>query len=94
MSAMAMRTMTFKIPEDVAVRFENQVPPSEQSEVVTQLLSKWAPRRELTEAQWEEVCCLANNDPETQAIQREMAALPDTMTEEWHDDSVAVSQTR
>jgi len=30
-----------------------------------------------------EACEAANNDPETQKIQREMGALPDTMTDEW-----------
>jgi hypothetical protein len=34
-----------------------------------------------------EACEAVNNDPETQEIEREMAALPDTMTEAWEDDS-------
>ena len=29
-------------------------------------------------------CETANNDPETREIEREMDALPDTMTEEWN----------
>jgi len=47
------------------------------------------PSLELTNEQWDVVCAAANNDPETQDIQREMAALPDTMFEEWGDVSVA-----
>lgn len=31
-----------------------------------------------------EACEAANNDPETQEIEREMNALPDTMTEAWN----------
>ncbi len=91
---MAMRKMTFEIPEDVAERFERSVLAPEQSGVVTKLLRQWSPRPKLTEAEWDALCELANNDPETQEIEREMAALPDTMTEDWHDVSVEVSQTR
>ncbi len=40
-----------------------------------------------------EACEAANNDPETREIEREMNALPDTMTEEW-DDDFKVSATR
>jgi hypothetical protein len=38
-----------------------------------------------------EACEAANNDPETLEIEREMAALPDTMTEEW-DEPFELSQ--
>ena len=41
-----------------------------------------------------EACEAANDDPETQEIEREMAALPDTMTEEREDDSVDLSKAR
>jgi hypothetical protein len=89
---MGMRQMTFEIPEEVAERFESEVPASEQSSIVAKLLQR-ASRPRLTEEQWAAACEAANNDPETQEIQREMAALPDTMTEEW-DDSVERSATR
>ena len=36
-----------------------------------------------------EACLAANNDPETQQMQAEFDALPDTMTEEWNDDSAS-----
>ncbi len=87
-----MRQMTFEIPEDVAEQFDSEVPASKQSSVVAKLLLR-ASRPQLTEEQWAAVCEAANNDPETQQIQREMDALPDTMTEEW-DDSVERSATR
>ena len=90
---MGMRQMTFEIPEEVAEQFESEVPVPEQSAEVTKLLLRRVSRPTLTEEQWAAVCKAANNDPETQQIQREMAALPDTMTEEW-DDSVEHSATR
>jgi hypothetical protein len=89
---MGMRQVTFEIPDDVAERFDREVPASEQSSVVAKLLLR-ASRPKLTEEQWAAVCEAANNDPETQEIEREMAALPDTMTEEWND-SVEHSATR
>jgi hypothetical protein len=90
---MGMRQMTFEIPEEVAEKFESEVPVPEQSAEVTKLLRRRVSRRTLTEEDWARVCEAANNDPETQEIEREMAALPDTMTEEW-DDSVEQSATR
>jgi hypothetical protein len=42
----------------------------------------------LTEEQWAAICEAANNDPETQEIQREFDALPNTMTDVWEDGSV------
>ena len=90
---MDMRQMTFEIPEEVAAQFESQVPVTEQSVVVAKLLKGRVFRRELTEEEWDTVCQAANDDPETQQIEREMAALPDTMTEEWND-SVEPAQTR
>ena len=87
-----MRQMTFEIPDEVAERFESEVPASELSRIVAKLLQR-ASRPNLTEEQWAAVCEAANNDPETQEIEREMAALPDTMTEEW-DGSVERSATR
>ena len=90
---MGMRQMTFEIPDEVAEQFSSEVPASEQSSVVTKLLLHRKPMPSLTDEQWDAVCNAVNNDPETQEIQREMAALPDTMTEEW-DDPIALPKTR
>ena len=91
---MGMRQMTFEIPEEVAEQFESEVPVPEQSAEVTRLLlRRRVSRPALTEEDWARACEAANIDPETQEIEREMAALPDTMTEEW-DDSVERSATR
>ncbi len=88
-----MRQMTFEIPEDVAEDFNRVVPVSEQSAYVARQLQLIVSKPTLTEEQWDAICDAANNDPETQEIEREMAALPDTMTEDWHG-SVPVSETR
>jgi len=70
-----MRQMTFDIPDEVAEQFSSEVPASEQSSVVTKLLLRRRPTPQLTDEQWDAVCSAANNDPETQEIQREMDAL-------------------
>lgn len=83
-----MRKMTFDIPDEVADRFSSEVPPAEQSSLVTKLLRRQVLRPSLTEDQWAAACEAANRDPETQQIQADFDALPDTMTEKWDDDSV------
>ena len=90
---MGMRQMTFDIPDEVAEQFSSEVPASEQSGVVTKFLLRRRPTPKLTDEQWDAVCSAANNDPETQEIQREMAALPDTMTEEW-DNPIVLPKAR
>ncbi len=79
-----MRQMTFEIPDEVAERFSSEVPVDEQSRVVLRAMRRRITPK-LTEEPWDAICEAANNDPETQEIEREMAALPDTMTEEWND---------
>jgi len=81
---MGMRQMTFDIPEDMAERFSAEVPADEQSRVVlTAIRRRITPR--LTEEQWAAICEAANNDPETQQIQAEFDAIPDTFDEVWDD---------
>jgi hypothetical protein len=85
---MATRKMTFTLPEEVATQFLRRVGPSRRSKYVAEAIAAKLREREqmLIDA-----CEAANNDPETQEIEREMAALPDTMTEEWEDDSTRQS---
>jgi hypothetical protein len=77
---MANRKMTFSFPEDLAVRFVRTVPSSRRSRYIADLIEEKMRERDklLIEA-----CEAANSDPETRQIEREMDALPDTMTEEW-----------
>ena len=82
--AMGMRQVTFEIPDELAEDFDREVPTAEQPHELTRLLRRRLTPK-LTDEQWRAICETANNDPETQEIEREMAALPDTMTEEWNE---------
>jgi hypothetical protein len=87
---MAIRKMTFSFPEDLAARFVRAVPSRNRSRYIADLIeSKMREREQMLI----EACDAANSDPETAVIEREMDALPDTMTEEWNDASAA-SATR
>ena len=78
---MASRKLTFSLPEDLASQFVRTVPSAKRSQYVADAIMRGLREREemLIEA-----CEAANNDPETQEIEREMNALPDTMTEAWN----------
>jgi metal-responsive CopG/Arc/MetJ family transcriptional regulator len=81
---MAMRKMTFTLPEELAVSFTRAVGPSRRSKYVTEALkAKLREREEMLK----EACLAANDDPETQQIQAEFDALPDTMNEAWDDSA-------
>jgi hypothetical protein len=82
---MATRKMTFTLPEEVAIPFLRRVGPSRRSKYVAEAIeAKLRERAEMIK----EACLAANNDPDTQQMQAEFDALPDTMTEAWDDDSV------
>jgi len=83
---MPSRKMTFTLPEEVAIPFLRRVGPSLRSRYVAEAIA--ARMRERSEM-IKEACLAANNDPETQQMQAEFDALPDTMTEEWDDDSAS-----
>ena len=78
---MASKKLTFNLPEDLANQFIRLVPSSKRSQYVADAIMRKLREREemLIEA-----CEAANNDPETREIEREMDALPDTMTEGWN----------
>jgi hypothetical protein len=81
---MGMRQMTFDIPDEVAERFSSEVSVDEQSRIVLKAIRRRITPK-LTEEQWAAVCEAANNDPETQQIQAEFDAIPDTFDEVWDD---------
>lgn len=78
---MPSRKITFSLPEDLAVRFLRSVPSAKRSEYIANAITRKLREREVMLI---EACDAANNDPETREIEREMDALPDTMTEEWN----------
>jgi hypothetical protein len=83
---MPSRKMTFTLPEEIAIPFLRRVGPSRRSKYVAEAI---AARMREREEMIKEACLAANNDPETQEIQAEFDALPDTMTEVWDEDSAA-----
>jgi hypothetical protein len=83
---MPSRKMTFTVPEEIAVPFLRRVGPSRRSKYVAEAIA--ARMRERADI-IKEACLAANNDSETQQMQAEFDALPDTMIEEWDDDSAS-----
>ena len=78
--------MTFTFPEDVANSFLRAVGPSRRSKFVVQAVQAELRSRE---KMLMDACIAANNDPETQQIEHQMAALPDTMTEAWDESELS-----
>ncbi len=78
-----MRKMTFTIPEELALQFTRRVAPSRRSRYVSDALqASLRQRDEMIKA----ACLAANGDPETRQIQADFDALPDAVTESWHDE--------
>jgi len=83
---MPAKKMTFTFPEEVASSFVRAIGPARRSKFVVDAVQAQLRERDrlLMEA-----CIAANNDPETQEIEREFAALPDTMTEDWDESELS-----
>jgi len=83
---MPTRKMTFTLPEEVASSFVRAIGPSRRSKFVADAVQAQLRERDrlLMEAR-----IAANNDPETLKIEREVAALPDTVTEDWDEPELS-----
>jgi hypothetical protein len=81
---MSTRKMTFTLPEEVATLFIRRVGPSRRSKYVAEAIEARLHERD---QMLKEACLAANEDSETQQIQSEFDALPDTMNEVWDDPS-------
>jgi len=77
---MAVRKMTFSLPEPVAAQFLRQVPSRERSRFVSDALTvRLAERdRRLIAA-----CDTANADTDVTAIEKELDGFDDEMAEPW-----------
>ena len=77
---MANLRMTISLPEDLAVRFVRTVPANRRSHYIAELLEEELgdPEQMLRDA-----CDALKNDPDDLQVQRDMASLPDTVSEEW-----------
>jgi metal-responsive CopG/Arc/MetJ family transcriptional regulator len=83
---MAMRKMTFTIPEELALMLTRRVAPSSRSRYVSEAIqASLRQRDEMIKA----ACLAANDDPETRQIQADFDALPDMVIESWDDASAA-----
>ena len=78
---MANLRMSISLPEEIAIEFVQRISPRRRSRFVADLIR--AKLRESDE-QYIRACEAANNDPDTQQVERDMASLPDTVDEEWH----------
>jgi hypothetical protein len=79
---MAVRKMTFSLPEELVVQFLRRVSPRDRSRyVATALAEKLAER----ERQLIRACEVANQNPEVLAIEKELGALPGEISEPWTD---------
>ena len=72
--------MTFSFPEEIATRFLKLVPARKRSSYVADAIADKLRERE---RQLIRACEIANRDPDVLAIEREMDALTDEITEPW-----------
>jgi hypothetical protein len=79
---MAMRKMTFTLPEDLAGAFTKRVPARDRSRYVADALAEKLAERE---KRLIHACEIANQDPQVREIELEFDALTDAMSEPWKD---------
>ncbi len=72
--------MTFTLPEVLALKFTRRVPARNRSRYVAEALMERLAERERRLVR---SCTVANEDPDVQEIERELDALPDTVSEPW-----------
>jgi hypothetical protein len=77
---MAIRKMTFSLPEDLARRFSRRVPARERSKYVSQAIEA---KLHDQEERWARACEAANADPDVSAIEREWDSIVDDIAEPW-----------
>lgn len=78
---MANLKMTISLPEDLAVRFVRSVPANRRSRYIAELLE--GNLHSDIEQMLSDACDALENDPDDLQVQRDMASLPNTVTEEW-----------
>ena len=77
---MAIRKMTFSLPENLARQFAKRVPPRERSRYLSRVLEKNLREEEETLVR---SCLLANQDPDGKTIEEEFDQVPDPFEEPW-----------
>lgn len=77
---MAIRKMTFSVPEQLAVQFLRKVPSRDRSRFVSEALQAQLVARDL---QLIRACEAANQDLDAAEIEKEFDEIHDTMAEPW-----------
>jgi hypothetical protein len=78
---MAVRKMTFSVPEPLAAQFLRRVASRDRSRFVSEALAARLVKRDLDLIR---ACELANQDPDVAEIEKEFDRIPDEMTEPWN----------
>ena len=81
---MAVRKMTFSIPEDIARKFVGRVPARKRSQYLTEALEQKLSRQDedLVHA-----CKQANADADSAAVEKKMEGIEDGIEEPWEASS-------
>jgi hypothetical protein len=80
MDLMAMRKMTFSVPEPLAVQFLRRIPSGDRSRFVSEAL---AAQLEERDASLIRACENANQDLDVAEIEKEFDGIGDEMAEPW-----------
>ena len=78
---MAVRKMTFSVPEPLAGQFLRRVASRDRSRFISEALAARLGERDLDLIR---ACELANQDPDVIEIEKEFDSIPDEMTEPWN----------
>ena len=77
---MAMRKMTFSVPESLAVQLKSRVGSRDRSHFVSEAVAARLQDRDLALIR---ACEIANEDPDVAEIEREFDRIGDVMAEPW-----------
>lgn len=78
---MAVRKMTFSVPEPLAAQFLRRVPSRDRSRFVSEAL---AARLEARDLDLIRACEIANQDQDVAEIEKEFDGIGDAMAEPWN----------
>ena len=79
---MAMRKMTFTLPDQLADQFVKRVPARERSRYVAEALSEMLSKRDRRLIR---ACEIANNNPDIASLEQDLDMLQDDILEPWTD---------
>lgn len=77
---MAVRKMTFSVPEPLAAQFLRRISSRDRSKFVSEAL---AARLQQQDMELVRACEAANRDPDLEEIERDFDAIRDEMAEPW-----------